>query len=74
MEHSTQPHPNDNTMQNNHPELYGKGVQINGDMLSEDQDHDIDANATDEKQAGVQRIEAVSKSWTKGSLYLAYAT
>jgi SP family sugar:H+ symporter-like MFS transporter len=32
------------------------------------------ASEKSEKQAGVKRIEAVSKSWTKSSLIIAYVT
>ena len=61
-------------MQNKLPEQYGMRLEINGDMLSEEPDHGTNASATGEKQVGVQRIEAISKSWTKTSLYLAYGT
>jgi SP family sugar:H+ symporter-like MFS transporter len=43
-------------------------------------DTDMSSDALDsaseisEKQAGVKRIEAVSKSWTKSSLIIAYVT
>jgi hypothetical protein len=75
MEHSTRPGTSDSAMQDNHPELYGKGAELNSDLCaSEDHDHGTASSATGEKQAGVERMEAVSKSWTKASLIIAYVT
>jgi hypothetical protein len=43
-------------------------VDAHDSRSSEENDHGNDA------QAGVKRIEAVSKSWTTASLVIAYAT
>lgn len=64
----------------------GEAAHDNGTLESfgKDQDTprdtDVSSDALDsaseisEKQAGVKRIEAVSKSWTKSSLIIAYVT
>jgi SP family sugar:H+ symporter-like MFS transporter len=54
------------------PTAFGKDAGPDRDTYSSD-DHDA-ASETSEKQAGVKRIEAVSKSWTKMSLVIAYVT
>jgi SP family sugar:H+ symporter-like MFS transporter len=58
---------------NTTPESFGKDrdtprdTDVSSDVLDS-------ASETSEKQAGVKRIEAVSKSWTKTSLIIAYVT
>jgi SP family sugar:H+ symporter-like MFS transporter len=54
------------------PTGFGKDADRERDVYSSDE-HDA-ASETGEKQAGVKRIEAVSKSWTKSSLIIAYVT
>jgi SP family sugar:H+ symporter-like MFS transporter len=54
------------------PNSFGKDAEQERDVYSSD-GHDT-ASETSEKQAGVKRIEAVSKSWTKMSLVIAYVT
>jgi SP family sugar:H+ symporter-like MFS transporter len=51
---------------------FGKDAEISRDTYSSD-GHDT-TSETSEKQAGVKRIEAVSKNWTKTSLIIAYVT
>jgi SP family sugar:H+ symporter-like MFS transporter len=45
---------------------FGKDTELHRDTYSDT------ASETSEKQAGVKRIEAISKSWTKISLIVAY--
>lgn len=54
---------------NSTPNTFGKDAEPDRELSSSD-----DVSETSEKQAGVKRIEAVSKSWTKTSLIIAYAT
>jgi hypothetical protein len=52
------------------PESFGKEGEHQRDGMHEDDG----ASVLSEKQAGVKRIEAVSKSWTRTSLIVAYVT
>jgi SP family sugar:H+ symporter-like MFS transporter len=54
------------------PNTFGKDAEPDRDTYSSD-GHET-ASETSEKQAGVKRIEAVSKSWTTTSLVIAYVT
>jgi hypothetical protein len=54
------------------PDAFGKDGEVARDAYSSD-GHDTASEYSD-KQAGVRRIEAVSKSWTKMSLIIAYVT
>lgn len=54
---------------NGTPNTFGKDAEHERDASS-----NSDLSETGEKQAGVKRIEAVSKSWTKTSLIIAYVT
>lgn len=50
---------------------FGKDAEYNRDLSSDGYDS---ASVNPEAQAGVKRIEAVSKAWTKTSLIIAYVT
>lgn len=54
------------------PDTFGKDTAIDRDAYSSDANDT--ASEMSEKQAGVKRIEAISKSWTKVSLFVAYVT
>jgi len=54
-------------------DTFGKDADVPRDTYSSDNGYDT-ASEISEKQAGVKRIEAVSKSWTKTSLIIAYVT
>ena len=54
------------------PEIFGKEGEGPRDRDSSDV-NDADSEF-DSKQAGVKRIEGVSKSWTKTSLIIAYVS
>jgi SP family sugar:H+ symporter-like MFS transporter len=51
------------------PDSIAKHPELNRNAYSSDS-----ASEISEKQAGVKRIEAVSKTWTKSSLIIAYVT
>lgn len=54
------------------PETFGKEGEVPRER--DESDGNDTASEFSEKQAGVKRIEAVSKSWTKTSLIIAYVT
>ena len=56
------------------PESFGKDREASRDNHANDAYVSDAASETSEKQAGVKRIEAVSKSWTWTSLIIAYVT
>jgi SP family sugar:H+ symporter-like MFS transporter len=58
---------------NGTPESFSKDQDVPRDAYASSVALDS-ASETSEKQAGVKRIEAVSKSWTKSSLIIAYVT
>jgi SP family sugar:H+ symporter-like MFS transporter len=47
-------------------DAFGKDAELHRDTYSDT------ASESSDKQAGVKRIEAISKSWTKTSLIIAY--
>ena len=65
--------PDDGVVHNGHngtTDTYDKDATLEHEpYLSDDTASDFS-----EKQAGVKRIEAVSKAWTKASLIIAYVT
>ena len=52
-------------------DTFGKEAEYDRDLPSDGNDS---ASINSEAQAGVKRIEAVSKAWTKTSLIIAYVT
>lgn len=70
MKHTMRPA--DEMANNSTPDSIAKNPELQRDAYSSD-DHDT-ASESSEKQAGVKRIEAVSKTWTKSSLIIGYAT
>lgn len=64
--------PVDEMANNSTPDSIAKNPELHRNAYSSD-DHDM-ASENSEKQPGVKRIEAVSKTWTKSSLIIAYAT
>jgi SP family sugar:H+ symporter-like MFS transporter len=70
MKHSMRPA--DEMANNSTPDSISKGPELHRDVYPSD-DNDA-ASEISEKQAGVKRIEAMSKTWTKSSLIIAYAT
>lgn len=63
---------NDDGAHNEERGRFGKDASGDRD-LSSNNEYET-ASETSEAQAGVRRIEAVSKAWTKASLIIAYVT
>lgn len=61
---------NDGPIHNGTTNTFGKEADLPRDEYSSDENGS--SSTLEEKQAGVKRIEAVSKSWTKTSLIVAY--
>lgn len=64
--------PEDGPVHNGTPDAFGKDAELHRDTYLSDENDT--ASETSEKQAGVKRIEAISKSWTTTSLIIAYVT
>jgi hypothetical protein len=63
-------HDNGGAVHNATPDALGKDADLNRDVYPSSVDDS--ASELSEKQAGVKRIEGVSKAWTKTSLIIAY--
>jgi hypothetical protein len=63
-------HDNGGAVHNATPDSFGKDADLNRDVYPSSVDDS--ASELSEKQAGVKRIEGVSKAWTKTSLIIAY--
>jgi SP family sugar:H+ symporter-like MFS transporter len=70
MKHTMRPA--DEMANSSTPDSIAKNPELHRDVYPSD-DNDT-ASESSEKQAGVKRIEAMSKTWTKSSLIVAYAT
>lgn len=67
---STNPYKAETPADRTTPESISKDAQL----LASDGQLSCSSSETGEKQAGVKRIEAISKSWTTASLVIAYVT
>jgi hypothetical protein len=59
---------------NTTPESFSKDAAVVPDTYANDAPLSDSGSETGEKQAGVKRIEAISKSWTTVSLVVAYVS